>query len=492
LRNDDLFALLATYALTTLAVLIFESFYRRTWVNVIGLATALIALVATTVLGGYLEPGSGALDVLLGIVREHSPRHLVAGAIGVAAALPWVGRLFNAAASRPPRKLPLAEQLVIAASIAGVVGGAGLMLWNMLFDVKTESQTKAFAPQFVIDSIAHSDFLPTRIAVDALGNVYMSYFWTGTDATFGGAIVKLTEDPDRGSFTQETVANHDLLFRVTGLAAKDGDLYISRSGFHPRADAGRISYVDTGAVTQLKDLNHDGFFDYYNDILTGMPGARGPHMQHLNYGIVFGPDGSLYVTNGVASMGLDEHPWGGALLKLSPDFKKTEVFATGFRNVFGITVNKDGEVFLLDNDVEENPGDELDHVVKGEHYGHPFYYPNHPGKEPVGFRDQIHLGLDNNPSNYVGMAYTNSPMLPDEFRDCLYVADLSANQVTRVKVKRAGETYEVVEVEPFASIPSPVDIAIAEDGTMYVASRYDQKIIRIRLRDSLGTQGDTP
>jgi glucose/arabinose dehydrogenase len=90
------------------------------------------------------------------------------------------------------------------------------------------------------------------------------------------------------------------------------------------------------------------------------------------------------------------------------------------------------------------------------------------------------------------MAYTNSPMLPDEFRDCLYVADLSANQVTRVKVKRAGETYEVVEVEPFASIPSPVDIAIAEDGTMYVASRYDQKIIRIRLRDSLGTQGDTP
>jgi glucose/arabinose dehydrogenase len=249
--------------------------------------------------------------------------------------------------------------------------------------------------------------------------------------------------------------------------------------------------VDTGAVTQLKDLNHDGFFDYYNDILTGMPGARGPHMQHLNYGIVFGPDGSLYVTNGVASMGLDEHPWGGALLKLSPDFKTTEVFATGFRNAFGIAVDKHGEVFLTDNDVEENPGDELNHVIAGEHYGHPFYYPNHPGRDPVGFRDQILLA-EGNPSNYVGMAYTDSPMLPEEFRDSLYIANLSGNEIVRVKVEPAGETYEVVELEPFASIPTPVDIAIAEDGTMYVASRYSQKIFRIRLRDSLEKRAEAP
>jgi glucose/arabinose dehydrogenase len=90
------------------------------------------------------------------------------------------------------------------------------------------------------------------------------------------------------------------------------------------------------------------------------------------------------------------------------------------------------------------------------------------------------------------MAYTDSAMLPDKFRDCFYIADLSANEVVRVKVQPAGETYEVVEVEPFASIPTPVDIAIAEDGTMYVASRYDQKVFRIRLRDSLRPGGKTP
>lgn len=489
MRSEDLFALLAAYALTTLAVLIFESFYRRTWVNVIGLTTALAALVACISLGSYLEPGRSALDVLAALVRGHNPRQLVSGAIGAAAGGAWIGRLFTAEEPRPSGKLQLIEQLIIALSIIGVVGGVGLMLWNELFDLKRESSTRAFAPDFAIDTIAEVDFLPTRIAVDDSGGVYVSYFWSKENATHGGAIVKLVEDPDTGSFTEETVANHDLLFRVTGLAVKDGDLYVSRSGYHANADAGRISYADAAAVTQLKDLNGDGYFEYYDDILTGMPGGRGPHIQHQNNGIVFGPDGSLYVTNGMASIGLDEHLWGGALLKLSPDFQTTEVFATGFRNAFGITINSDGELFLTDNDPEENPGDELDHVIQGEHYGHPFYYPNHPGKTPVGFRDQI-LIAEGNPSNYVGMAYTNAPELPERFRDALYIADLSGRKIVRVKVRRSGETYEVVEAEPFASIPTPVDIAIAADGTMYVASRYDQKIFRIRLRDSQKTGSD--
>lgn len=491
MRNDDLFVFLAAYALATLAVLIFEAFYRRTWTNLIGIAAAFLALVGTMVLGSYLEPGSSALDVLFGIAHEHHPRHLVAAGIGLAAALPWLGRLFDAAGRRPSTGLRLAEQLVIGASILGVVGGAGLMLWNMLFPIQLESKTEAYASEFVIDSIARVDFLPTRLAVDASGNVYVSYFWVKENATEGGAIVKLIRDPGTDSFTQKTVANHDLLFRVTGLAEKDGDLYVSRSGYHASAKDGKIFYVDSGAVTQLKDLDHDGYFDYYNDILTGMPGSRGPHIQHQNNGIAFAPDGSLYVENGVASLALDDHPWGGALLKLSPDFKTVEVFATGFRNPFGIAINKDGAVFVTDNDVEENPGDELDHVIKGEHYGHPFYYPNEPGKHPVGFRDQIFLARGN-PSNYVGMAYTDSAALPDEFRDSFYIADLSGREVVRIKVQPAGDTYEVSEFEPFASIPTPVDVAIAEDGTIYVASRYDRQIFRIRLRDSLRKPGGKP
>ena len=43
-------------------------------------------------------------------------------------------------------------------------------------------------------------------------------------------------------------------------------------------------------------------------------------------------DGSLFVTHGCSSdRGLDKHPWGGTVLHVSPDFARTEVFASGFR-----------------------------------------------------------------------------------------------------------------------------------------------------------------
>lgn len=491
MRSDDLLVFLAGYAAATLALLILGSFYRKTWLNVIGLATALIAVVAMTVLGSYLEPGRSTLDLLAEMVSDRSPRHLVSAAIGAAAAGPWLARVFIPTGSRHSRRPELLEQLVIVASIAGVVGGAGLMLWDAIFDIKKASSARVLAPEFTIDEIAAFEFYPTRVAVDDDGGVYVSYFWSRENATHGGAIVKLVEDPETGTFTTKTVANHDILFRAIGLAFKDGDLYVSRSGYDAKADSGRITYADAAAVTQLKDLNGDGYFEYYDDILTGMPGGRGPHIQHQNNGIVFGLDGSLYVTIGVASIGIDEHPWGGALLKLSPDFEKAEVFATGFRNSFGIAVNDVDEVFLTDNDSEENAGDELDHVIKGEHYGHPFYYPNHPGKTPVGFRDEIMIARGT-PHNYVGMAYTNSPGLPEKFRDCLYIANISGNELVRVRVAPAGDSYEVTEFERFASIPTALDVAITRDGTMYVISRYDQKLFRIRLRDGVPDQGGEP
>ena len=304
--------------------------------SVIGLFAALGALIGTTVLGFYVEPGLSTFEILIQIASEHNARHMVAVAMGAAAALAWLGRLFyrvslktvepersesDTSVVRPTPGMQFMEQVVIAASITGVAGSAGLLLWNTLFDLKSESPTRAFAQQFVIDQIAEIPFLPTRLAIDDSGNLYVSYFWAENDATHGGGIIKLTEVSETGSFTQETVANSDLLFRTVGLAAKDGDLYVSRSGYHARAEAGKLLYEDSGAITQLRDLNGDGYFEYYHDILTGIPGGRGPHIQHQNNGIAFAPDGSLFVTNAFASIGLDEHPLGGAVLKLSPDFE---------------------------------------------------------------------------------------------------------------------------------------------------------------------------
>jgi glucose/arabinose dehydrogenase len=246
-----------------------------------------------------------------------------------------------------------------------------------------------------------------------------------------------------------------------------------------------VTYASAGAVTRLSDLDGDGYFEFADDVVTGLPGARGPDTMQQNNGICFAPDGSLLVTVSSASnRGLDEHAWAGSVLRFDVQQQQPEVFAKGFRNPFGIVIGPDNEVFVTDNDVDENPGDELNHVVRGGHYGHPFVVPRENAVEAQGFREPIYLGeLE---SNFLGIAYATSPALPDEYRNCLYMTDFMQNQILRLTLARSGDTYRVTGVHRFASLSSPVDIAVTPSGEFFVVSRRTQNVYRIRLRPPSG------
>jgi glucose/arabinose dehydrogenase len=230
-------------------------------------------------------------------------------------------------------------------------------------------------------------------------------------------------------------------------------------------------------------VDGDGYFEYAHDIVTGLPGARGPETMHQNNGISFAADGGLFVTTAsVANRTLDDHPWAGAVLRVSPDFMQTQIFAKGFRNPFGIVIGPDNELFVTDNDVDENPGDELNHVVHGAHYGHPYVVPNEPSIETDGFRDPILLGeLE---SNFLGMAYATSQSLPEAYRNCIYMADFMQNAILRLTLAQSGDTYKVTNVDTFATISSPVDIAVTPSGEFFVISRRTQNVYRIRPRNA--------
>jgi glucose/arabinose dehydrogenase len=207
--------------------------------------------------------------------------------------------------------------------------------------------------------------------------------------------------------------------------------------------------------------------------------------MHQNNGIAFAPDGSLFVTSASAgNRTLGGHPWEGVVLRVSADFKQTEVFSQGFRNPFGILIGPDNEVFATDNDVDANPGDEINHVIREAHYGHPYVVPNEPEVVPVGFRDPIFVGGVE--SNLLGMAYTNSKHLPDDFRDRIYVTDFMQNEIRRLKLEKSGDTYKVVAEEPFATISSPIDVAASPSGELFVVSRNTRNIYRIGPRKATG------
>ena len=222
---------------------------------------------------------------------------------------------------------------------------------------------------FTIEKVADFDDEPLRVIAGDDGDIFVCYDYFKKHGAWGGLVLRFHEDAESGVLDGRTVVESPILARCYGLAVRDGDLYVSRSGFYPKTLMGQVSYEATGAVTQLKDLDGDGYFEYAHDVITGLPGVRAPDTMQQNNGMVFGPDGSLFVTNaGAADRTLDEHPWGGAILRYEADFSGPEVFARGFRNPWSIAFGPDDELFVTDSDVDKNPGDEINHMVAGAHY----------------------------------------------------------------------------------------------------------------------------
>ncbi len=495
MKAEDLCVFLTSYTITVAFAAIAELLRRRQQTSLIAVVVALSALCGTTVVGFYLQPGMSYLSLLWRFVEQRDASFLVSLFMGLSAALvwivPWSFTSATEASGDGQGSLAwrLVRQLLLAASIMGVVACGQIFIWKTLWNISRDPPSRVYAHEFVIEKIADVDYPPVRIATGEDGSVYVSYDYFESWGDIGAAIIRLFPDKQTGKFDKRIVADSTLLMRTYGLAVKDGDLYVSRSGILPRASKGKVSYESSGAVTQLKDLDQDGYFEYAHDVISGLPGARGPDTMQQNNAIVFAPDGSLFVASGCcANRDLDEHPWGGVVLRANPDFQHTEIFARGFRNPFGMTLGPDNELFLTDNDVDENPGDELNHVVQGAHYGHPYVVPHEEHVTSPGFRDPIFVGeLE---SNLLGLAYANSPSLPDEYRNCLYVTDFMQNAVWRMTLERDGETYRVTGSYPFAKLSTPVDIAVAADGEFFVLSRRPQSVYRIRLRQSPQGAGD--
>lgn len=485
MKTEDLCLFLTGYAFTVAGAVITELVYRRRAVSAVNSMLALAAVLSTGVIGSFLNTDTSYPQQLWLLVQRRDFSAALAVGMGVAAGLVWVARSveqFDAEGS--DGKPGIARALFVAAllmgSMAGVLIAGHAFVWKGLSGYTRDAMTKSHAPEFIVQKVADLEYFPIRIASGDDGKVYVSYDYFEEWGDMGGGVVQLSPDPAHGMFVKRVVADSPLLLRSYGLAVRDDALYVSRSGISGRAQSGTVTYEATGAVTQLKDLDNDGYFEFADDIVTGLPGTRGPDTMQQNNGIAFAPDGSLFVTNAFATnRSLDEHRWGGALLRVRPDFSQIEVFAEGFRNPFGIAIGPDGAVFVTDNDIDENPGDELNHVVRDAHYGHPYVVPNER-TDASDFRAPILLGEIE--SNYLGLVYATSPSLPEKYRNCMYVTDMMEDKIMRLNLERSGDTYRVTGVHPFVSVSSPIDITVAPSGEFFVLSRDEKQVFRIRLK----------
>jgi glucose/arabinose dehydrogenase len=329
-----------------------------------------------------------------------------------------------------------------------------------------------FADSVIVEELGA---FPICVTVDENDSVFVSLHMRSQEDYAGKIIQILDSPPDQAKPMLKRVAESPCLFHTFGLAARGGHLFVARSGFLARATKGHIDYENAGAITRLSDLDRDGTMDYYEDVVVGLPGSQGPIPQHSLNGIAFGADGSLYIAQGAHS---DRDPisqtWEGKILRATPDFQTVSVFASGFRNPFGLTLGPNHQLFATDSDVViGDPGDELNLIKEGAHYGHPYVVGDDDGGGK--FTKPLLIGPG---SSFTGIAYSVSSSLPPEYRGCLYLADFGKNQVLRVILTQEGESYTAKAV-PFLRVPAPVGIAVTRSGIFYICS-YEGVVLRVK------------
>src|SRR5699024_985881 len=244
---------------------------------------------------------------------------------------------------------------------------------------------------------------------------------------------------------------------------------------------------------RMRDSNNDKQFDILEYL--GGPKRRG---EHGNHAVVKAPNSEdLYVINGnhtpppdfTASTlsGWEEdillpRQWdaqghargitapGGTISRISPDASEWEIISIGYRNTFDAAVNKQGEVFTYDSDMEWDMGmpwyrpTRLVHVVSGSDNG----WRAGSGKFPSYYEDTTPPILNIGPGSPTGLTFGYGADFPARYQQALFGLDWTFGTMYAFHLTPNGASYSA-EAEVFLSgSPLPMtDAVIGSDGALY-------------------------
>ena len=256
------------------------------------------------------------------------------------------------------------------------------------------------------------------------------------------------------------------------------------------------SSVTGAGVFRLLDTDEDDQFDKIVTIkkLSATGGEHGPHA------ILPAPDGKhLYVVMGNQTHLPEDYShsrvpelWAedqlfpslqyfmkgaeaplGHIAQIDPEGKTWEVLSTGFRNQYDAAVNREGELFTYDADMEWDMNTpwyrptRVNHVIDGADFG----WRTGSGKFMDYCSDTFGAVVDVGPGSPTGVSFGYGAKFPAKYQNAFFVSDWSYGKLYAVHLKPQGSSYTGV-VEEFASAqPFPLtDLLVnPEDGAMYVA-----------------------
>lgn len=162
---------------------------------------------------------------------------------------------------------------------------------------------------------------------------------------------------------------------------------------------------------------------------------------------------------------------GGIIYRVTPDGKEFEAVASGFRNIYDAAVNREGELFTYDADMEWDFNTpwyrptRICHVTSGAEFG----WRNGAGKRMPFYADNLPGILDIGPGSPTGVLFGYGAKFPAKYQNALYALDWSWGKLYAIHLTPEGASYSARKEEFLTGAPLPITDAIIHptDGAMY-------------------------
>ena len=350
----------------------------------------------------------------------------------------------------------------------------------------------------------------------------------GIDTTPGGKLAMcfhrgeiMIHDPATGSWQRFAEGLHEPL----GLLAESESSFL---------------VMQRPELTRVADTDGDGKADLYETVFDGF-GMTGNYHEFA-FGLARDREGFLYLALGTASNGAGirqeirgtwseiglarEHmlngpprgkykgkagrmysrvPYRGWVLKVAPDGSAWQPFASGFRSPEGLGFDRDGRLYVTDNQGDWLGTSKVFHVREGQFHGHPASlvwkkgWTREPLKIPVDELEKMRtpaMGLL--PQGELANSPTEPRMIPKgvfgPLAEQMLIGEMNQTSLVRFLPDPIGEVSQGAAI-PFLRTNAlgrgNHRLSFTPDGSLWIAKTHlswagANGLVRVRLRDGAG------